>query len=205
MHNEFSQHNFFEKRYYKLTDTGLRVRYKTLIKTHDYELKYEEVGSKLVEFTGGTKAWLVPAIFLTVLAVILYFDRTGGGDVEKGAELFYLSFAMVCFTIYILTYKRVCYLSRSNNVQSIEFLSNKPTREKLDNFIKVILSKRKTFLMERYGQLNKNVSYQSQYDNLRWLLDNDALDQNDYDEKLGKLEKLFSSTTVIKGFTFGIN
>jgi hypothetical protein len=205
MKYDFSQNKLFEKRWFKFTDDGLRVRYRNMMKTHEYELKYEEIGTKVVDFRGGVRAWLVTTLILSVLAVIIYISRINGGDVGNGAELFYISFALVCLICYICTFKKACYLSKSNNVNAIEFLSKRPTEKDLENFINQILSRRKSFLMVRYGQLNKNISYESQYNNLNWLLDNDVLDQNAYNEKMGELDELFPSTTVIKGFTFGTN
>lgn len=205
MQYDFSQYKLFEKRSFKFTDDGLRVRYRNIMKTHEYELKYEDIGTKVVDFTGGVRAWLVPTLILSVVAGILYIDRINGGDVEKGAELFYLSFALVCLTLYILTFKKARFLSKSNNANAIEFLSKNPTEEDLGNFINQILLRRNSFLLGRYGQLNKNISYESQYDNLKWLLDNGVLNQNDYNEKIVELEELFPSTTVVKGFKFGMN
>jgi hypothetical protein len=205
MEYEFSQHKLFEKRWFKLTDNGLRVRYRNIMKTHEFELKYEDIGTKIVDHAGGIRAWLVPGLILCVVAGVLYLDRINGGDVENGAELFYLLFALVCFIIYIITFKKVRYLSQSNNVNAIEFLSNKPTKKDLGDFIEKLLLRRKASLMERYGQLNKNLSYELQYNNLKWLLDNDALSKDEYDGKMVSLDELFPSTTVIKGFTFGTN
>ena len=205
MHYDFSQHKLFEKRWFKFTEDGLRVRYNNIMKTHEYELKYEDIGTKVVDFVGGIRAFLVPTLILSVVAAVVYIDRINGGDVENGAEIFYLSFALVCLVLYIMTFKRVRYLSKSNNANAIEFLIKKSTEKDLENFINQILSRRKSFLMERYGYLNKNISYESQYNNLKWLLDNDVLDQIDYNEKLAKLDELFPSTTVVKGFMFGSN
>lgn len=205
MHYDFSQHKLFEKRWFKFTKDGLRVGYRNIMKKHEYELKYEDIGTTVVDFTGGVRAWLVPTLILSVVAAILYIDRINGGDVENGAELFYLSFALVCLILYVMTFKKARYLSKSSNANAIEFISKKPTEKELENFINQILSRRKSFLKGRYGQLNKNISYESQYNNLKWLLDNDVLDQNDYNEKMAKLDELFPSTTVVKGFTFGTN
>ncbi|WP_216848960.1 hypothetical protein [Pedobacter sp. L105] len=205
MHYDFSQHKLFEKRWFKFTDDGLRVRYRSIMKTNEYEIKYEDIGNKIVDFSGGVRAWFIPTLILSIVSGILYIDRINGGDVENGAEFFYLSFALVCLILYIMTFKKARYLSKSNNANAIEFLRKKATEKDLENFINQILSRRKSFLIERYGQLNRNISYESQYNNLKWLLDNNVLDQKSYEEKLADLEELFPATTVIKGFTFGTN
>jgi hypothetical protein len=59
--------------------------------------------------------------------------------------------------------------------------------------------------MELYGQLNLNLSYELQYNNLTWLLENDVLTKAEYDEKVLLLNKSMPITTPIKGFEFGIN
>lgn len=107
----------------------------------------------------------------------------------------------MCISLYFITYKRARYITNPGNSNPIELFSNKPDVAAVDNFIEEILSRRKIFLLQRFGQLNKNLSYEPQYYNLSWLLDNYVINKEEYDQKLQELNAMYPATPTIKGFT----
>ncbi|RZJ86637.1 MAG: hypothetical protein EOO20_17890 [Chryseobacterium sp.] len=204
MDYDFYQSKFFAKRYFKITNDGLQVHYKSLGKRHDAYLKFEDIGTKIVYFTSGKRIWLVASVLLILLSIFLYIVRINGEDVEPHAELFYVSLAMPCLACYIITFQKSCFLSKPNNIHTVDFFLDKPTKLELTNFIEALLSRRKTYLLTRYGQLNKNLGYEFQHHNLRWLLDNDVLSHVDYTEKVMELDQLFFVKNIT-GFSFSPN
>jgi|GEM_PF-2059396 hypothetical protein len=200
MPGELSQHKIFEKRFFKFTEIGLFVHSKTFFKTHEYELKYEDIGTKLIYIKKGLKAWLIPTCILIFLSLILLIDRLNGGDVEKGAEIFYLIPGLGCLIGYLLTYEKSCYLVKPNNKNAIKFLIDKPSKEQLSDFLKELDKNRKHYLLAKYGDLNRNLTYEHQYNNLTWLRDNDVLSSDEFQEKKAKLDEYLPITTVVSGF-----
>lgn len=200
MHYDFYQQQLFNKRWFKLTDTGLRVRHRENIKSFEYELNFEEIGTKVVDKTAGLKGWILSASLFSLIAVVMYLDKSSGGDVESSADLFYASLGGFCWVLYFITFKRVRYLSKSNNVNAIEFLRSRSKTQELNDFIDQVISRRKAYLIARYGELNRNISYETQYHNLNWLLDNEVLNYEEFTEKKGALDKLFPPNVVVKGF-----
>src|ERR1700694_101060 len=136
MQNDFYQQKSFEQRWFAFTNDGLCVRYKKFFKVHEYELKYEDIGTRLIQSSEGIRRWLIFSLIFLVISVTLFIDRIYGGEVEKGAELFYMIPAIACGVVYALTYKRSCYLVKPNNKNPIEFLYNRPSKSKLEDFIK---------------------------------------------------------------------
>lgn len=205
MQCDFYQRNLLEKKWFTFTDAGLRIKHQKLLKTHDYELKYEEIGTKKAFLKGGSTPWLIATIILTAVSLIVYLYRISGGDVEPGAEFLYLSFALLTAVLYLMTFKNARFLAKINNVGLIEFLNNKPSVKEVDLFIDEIISRRREFLLQRYGQLNRNLSYEPQHNHLTWLLNNDVFTEEEYHAHVAELDSLFPSITILEGFAFGKN
>lgn len=205
MENTFFQRDMhFNKKWFTLTEQGLQVKQKSLFSSNEYFLNYEDIGSKIVKSKAGRKGWLIATASLFSLSLILFIIRIAGEDIEKGAELFYLLTGSICFLVYLITYKSTFYLAQSGNTNAIEFLADKPTKEKLEWFIGQLKSKQKEVLLEKYGVLNKNLSYETQYHNLTWLRNGNVLTKNEFRDKLKQLDNLYSQTNRI-GFNISDN
>lgn len=200
MQYDFSQQRLLDKRHFRFMEDGLFIHSSSAGKVHEYEIKYENIGSKIIYWKNGLNIYLLVAAFLTVASILLCFDTTEP-KVELSARLFLIPIILLCISLYFITYKKARYITNPGNSNPIELFSNKPNIEAVDNFIHEILSKRRTFLLQRYGQLNKNLSYEPQYYSLTWLLENEVINEEEYDQKLQELNSLYPSTPTIKGFT----
>ncbi len=200
MQFDFYQKRGFEKRGFKFTDKGLFVHYSKFFKTHEYELNYEAIGNRLIFSKKGIKAWLIAAILLLFASFVLLLDRLNGGEVEKGAEIFYLLPGIAFLTTYFLTYEKACYLVKSNNTNAIQFLIEAPSKKELEDFLTFLESKRKWYLLDMYGQINKNISYEKQHDNFMWLHDTGVITFDELGKKKVELDLVLQSNTVVSGF-----
>lgn len=200
MSYDFSQRRLFDKKNFRFTNDGLCIRSSNAGKVHEYEIKYENIGTKIIFWKNGLTIYLLIAAFLIGICTLFYFDTSGPG-MEPGMKLFISVLIAICIALYFITYKKARYLTDANNSNPIELFTDKPDTEAVDHFIKEILSRRKAYLLERFGQLNKNISYEPQYNNLNWLLYIDAISKAEYDQMLMELNALYPSTPVVKGFS----
>jgi len=203
MENTFFQKDrHFNSKWFTLTEQGLQVKQKSLFSSDEYSVNYEDIGSKIIKSKAGKKGWLIATASLFSLSLVLSILRIAGEDVGKGAELFYLLIGSICFLVYYITYKSTFYLAQSGNTNAIEFLADRPTEEKLELFIGQLKSKQKEVLLEKYVILNKNLAYETQYQNLTWLKDANILTKDEFGDKLRQLDNLYSP---INRIGFGIN
>jgi hypothetical protein len=54
-----------------------------------------------------------------------------------------------------------------------------------------MIHERNKYLASKYGQLNRNMEYGGQLENLNWLLNNRAITKEYYDQKVAELNALF--------------
>ncbi|NQX42979.1 hypothetical protein SAMN05421820_11425 [Pedobacter steynii] len=199
MQYDFSQQRLLDKRHFRFMEDGLLIHSSSAGKVHEYEIKYENIGTKIIYWKNGLNAYLLVAAFFTVVSIIFYFDTTEP-KIEPSMQLFLLALIPSSILLYFITYKKARYITNSANLNPIELFSDKPNIEAVDHFIDEILSRRRIFLLQRFGQMNKNLSYEPQYYSLTWLLDNEVINKEEYDQKLQELNSLYPSTPTIKGF-----
>ena len=205
MENTFFQRDrHFNRKWFTLTEQGMQVKQKSLFSSGEYFVDYENIGSKIIKTKAGKKGWLIATASLLSLSLLLFILRMAGEDIGRGAELFYLLIGIICFLVYFISFKSTFYLAQSGNTNAIEFLANRPTKEKLELFIEQLKSKQKEVLLEKYGNLNRNLSYETQYQNLTWLRDNNVLNKAEFGDKLTQLDKLYSSKNRL-GFEISEN
>lgn len=200
MYDDFTQEKLFEKRYFQFISTGLVVQYKNLFKVQKFEIKYEDIGTKLIYLNKGVKGWLISAGLFVFVSLTLFVVRESGGDVETGAEIFYLVPGVACLIAYFITYDKSCYLATSNYSAPLKFLIDNPSKLLFDDFFIKFKNKRREYLLEQYGQTNKELPYEQQYNNLTWLLNNDVLSNDEFKEKKAELDAFLPKNVVVSGF-----
>ncbi len=203
---DFTQQKILEKKWFKFTPTGLRIKNRKLLETNEYELRYEDIGTIKVESSEGKSYLLTPGIFLILVSIfILYLDISRGSNYDYISDLFYLTISIAGIAAYLITFNKKVVLANSGNINPIYFLKIKSDKIALNDFIAKIVAKRKSYLLEKYGTLNEKLSYEHQFINLKLLLNNNTLDRSEYDEKLMELEELFQPTSVLRRFSFCSN
>ncbi|RDC56057.1 hypothetical protein DU508_10530 [Pedobacter chinensis] len=195
----------FNRNTFIITEIGLEVKRKNLFSSTEYLVAYEDLGVRVFKSNKGVFGFLISSGILVMLSILLYILKKDGEDIEDSASLFYLGLAAICFIVFILTYKRSFNLVKPGNVNAIEFLYNNPNKTELDAFIETLISTRNGFLSEKYGTLRSSFSYNDNYRNILWLLNNDVINKAEYDKRIDKLNAEMNRKAQKIGFDFGIN
>jgi hypothetical protein len=192
--------SFFNKKTFEITNTGLSVREKTIISKRDYFVEFDNIGSKELRTKSGKAYWLIISFFAFMISLVLFVDQRHGGNVEDDAYLFYLVISLACIIIYFFTYKQSFFLLKPDNTYSIEFFNNKPNKIEFENFINELIERRNKILTEKYGQIILQVTYDQNYNNQIWLLNNNVITQDEFKKIVTELDKLYKKTERIIGF-----
>jgi hypothetical protein len=191
---------FWNKKIFEISDTGLSVKDKSLLSHTDYFVEFDNLGSKRLRKKSGQIWWVIGSFFLISVSILLFIDLATGGDGEKFAPYFYLVLGLCSLIIFVLTYKQTFFLVKSDNSNAVEFLYNKPNKEEFEKFISDLISKRNSILDHKYGRLVTSLSYEQNYNNLIWLLNNDVINQVEFDNRLSNLDTLLKDNGNKIGF-----
>jgi hypothetical protein len=196
----FQKQNFLYKNWFEIQDEGLWVKRKRINNTDEYFMSFEELGVNIFKSKGKNLGPILATILLFALSIGIFIYEKSGSNTEKGAWLFYLILGLISCTISILTFRRTFFLTTARKTNSIEFFTNQPSEESVKNYVANLKAVRNKYLVEKYGNLTKLLSYEKQYDTLHWLNSINAMSNVELQDKLAELNKLFKSSDPIAGF-----
>ena len=172
-----------------ITENGLQVKHKNLLRSGEYLLPYENVGTRIYKDNKGIYGLLFSSTLLGMVSVLLYLLRHDGEGVDSSVYLFYFGISLILFILFLLTYKRNFYLVKHGNVEAIEFLQNKPSKAEVNAFIEVLKVTRNTFLLNKYGKINFSCTLEENYQNLVWLANNEVINNIEFNHMVDTLNK----------------
>lgn len=177
-----------------IEDTGLLKKIKSKQVESEQHFPFEQIGTNRATLLDHNKGMFTIGIILAGIALITLISDLAGQDVEKMATPLWATFSAVFFVLYFRSRKKKLFLQMNDN-RNIEFSAGKENLEEVSKFIENIISERNTYLISKYGLLNKNLDFSQQLENLNWLLNSRAISKKDYDLKVGELNALFSSSS----------
>lgn len=192
---------FLNRKKIEIEENGLKISQRSILGSKDTYVHFDYLGIKHLRTKSGVIWFLFVSLFLAFIAIAVFASDYFGGDVEKGAVGFYLALSVISFLIFVITYKNVFYLVMPDNKSNpVEFLYNKPSKQEFDAFLDIIKTKRNEFLDEKYGTINKMLSYELNYKNLMSLLDNDVIDRKEFNNRIENLNDIYSISKKQIGF-----
>jgi hypothetical protein len=201
MENKLFQRRFlFNRRWFEITADGLLFRKKEIVESAEIFIRFEEVGVKSLRSTERKRKWLIATLIFLVISIGTFFYERSGGNTDKNAFVVYLILSAACAVVYLVTTKNLFYLVTSGNKNAIGFYHNNPSAAELKSFIGELKSARKQFLLHKYAELTKLISYDQQLNTLQWLENIEALSGEEYDAKVVELKILFNPDRPVIGF-----
>ncbi|QSW90401.1 hypothetical protein J0383_06205 [Flavobacterium endoglycinae] len=76
----------------------------------------------------------------------------------------------------------------------------RPNEREVDKFIETLFQERDNFLREKYANLDPNLNYETQLNDLKWLLNVEAISRKEYDQYYLDLKQLYAPKRGAIGF-----
>ncbi len=201
MKKTFKQRDLFlNRKYFEISDKGLLVKEKGFTNRSEYFVEFDKIGTKRHKTTFGNIWWLIGGLFCLVISGPFYIDILNGTEEDLSTLVFFLMLGIVCLFVFFLTHKRSFYLLNPDNSNGIEFLHNKPSKLELEKFINELIRIRNTELEETYGEINRNLPYEQNYNNQLWLKNNNVISNDEFKIRISNLDNLYETRKEVIGF-----
>ena len=201
MYPTFQQRRFFEKREYTLTPGGIDVTYASFNKQSKTHLNFEEIGFSQTVIS-STNKYLIVGMLYSVFGHFVVLSNRQSAHNERFIQnlLFYIVLFGLCMAAFIITRRKIFILSNFDNKPGMGFLTDPEKDEKLAKFLRELKIKRDAFLLESYGQINKNLPYEQMFNDFMWLRNNDVITEEERKLKVEELDRSMQGTSKIVGF-----
>lgn len=134
-------------------------------------------------------------LFISLISIIYRNDKDFDPDIWK---FWTLAFIVSAF-LYFVTRENLWKIKVQNNTY-LFILKNVPNKEDVNSFIAALFDARNKYLKETYSELNRNVSYETQLQNLQWLKRIEAIKKVEFEKKRDELNSLFNFEKNAIGF-----
>lgn len=183
---ELKQKRFFSTREFKILRNSVFVKTKSWTDIYEYDVPFENIGLRILKKTDrGPKIALLFFGMLTILMTYFSIESWFAGEPANKFGL------IIALAVIFLGFSIGAFLSLKNTViciiggqQIIQFYANSPSEESVQNFIDNIFQIKKEKIKVQVLTMQQQVSEEIFKQQLEWLIENDVIDQKEYEELL---------------------
>lgn len=200
MQQTLIQNRLLDKRDIKILDNKFTY-YDKRFDTSGFEvtIAYEDLTNNKSLTTNNSGIILWSALGGYCISFCLFMMRNDK-DVDPFMWLYILIIATAALVFYFLKKENSFRIRLANNSGFIQIHRNIPNTITVDAFIENLYAARDQYLRETYLTLDKNLSYELQYKNLKWLRHVEAISKQEFETKYDELKTLFQTDKRTIGF-----
>jgi hypothetical protein len=175
-----TQQRRFRKDYYEVRDTGFFVAQHSGKTVFEEEIRYEDISNRVNRIERRQPILLVAAVLFFLLAIAAVFFK-----------FFWLAgLAMLLALVLAMIIRErarplVQIFLRSDFAIQIE--AENPDKETVDKFLQALEIEKRKYVINKYGNVDKDLPIEPQLDRLIWLRNEDYIDEQTLVELKNKL------------------
>jgi hypothetical protein len=185
---ELKQSRIFSKREFKILRNSVSVKMKTWTEYFEYEVPLDDLGLKILKKRDkGPK--LVFILFSTLTFSMGYFSLVNyiqGEELHKVIAINGLGLICLLFSIAAFLGMQNTLVYIFGGEKTIELFDNSPSEESVQAFIETIFQIKKEKIKSNILAMQHQVPEEVFKQQLEWMIDNDIIDQNEFDNLLEK-------------------
>ena len=199
MIKELTQKKGYIKREVKIFETKVHCKTTLFGIVSDIVVPFENLPNQKESFILHRKNVLIIVgliAFSTLISLIYRTDK----DFNPNLWMFFGVLFLLSIPVYIYSVEYLWRIRVSYNINILAF-KKIPNAIEVDEFFEFLFTARNNYLRETYFlPITKNLSYESQKNNLQWLRKNEAILGVDFEKSIEVLNKIFLSENNKIGF-----
>ena len=193
------QKKLFLAREFTLEKGFLRIRFRNLTSSEEFNIPYEEIDfSKIVWQKETDNVMLIVTLVFGAFFLINIFnpDNYGDGSGLIGVSIFLFIVTCLSGLITYIKSKNVLLIPTHNNGY-LEFIKNKPNKDEFEAFIKKLSDEIALFLKSKYAKIDLEMPVEPQLMTLGWLREKDIISEEEFENlKHNLINKKQSGTSI---------
>ncbi|MBC7828233.1 MAG: hypothetical protein H7122_10850 [Chitinophagaceae bacterium] len=165
---------FLKTQKFDILRTSLKIEKKTPLDSVEYEVSFEHIHNKKKVQTITNNNFLVLSFFLFVIGLLLQI----GSNVELSITLL---LGAVIFLGLALTTRQKTITIPTYDGDKIELFFNSRNKQEVLDFSNKVIEASNSFLLNKYGKIDKALPLEGQLSNLHYLRDRDTITDEEYE------------------------
>ena len=189
--SQMTLHNqrYFTRQFFEMTDSGLKVNKRTLLDKFEFEIPFEQIHNKMKIQTITNNNLIVISASCFILATLFLL-----GTLSEISPLLY--FAGFVFTFLVIVTRKKSITISTYIGEQIELFFTKTNRENVQEFATNIIKASNSFLLKKYGKVDKALPIDSQLNELKFLRDREVIDEEQFDNLKSQLLSRDNSNSI---------
>jgi len=176
----FKNQYIFNRQAIEILSSGLKICKKTFFDSMEYEISFEKLDNKIKIRTTVRNGLLIIAFFFTFLGLLFLT----GTDSNLTGTFFML--AITFFAVSFLTKKKTITIA-SYDGDDIIFYFTKSNKENVIDFANLIIKSGNTYLLNKYGKIDKALPIENQLANLDFLRNKEIITEDHFENLKNQL------------------
>lgn len=190
MKNVLYQNTLFEKKEFEILDSKLRYKETKYGNEKEIFIPFESILPNKSSYVDKNYVLLGVSICFLLITIWIYNMRFEGRNNDNSSYFIWLFLSVITFLFYIITQKNFWKI----NLLDLNFIfifKNEPSSKEAIDFIENLYVKRNVFLNEMYGDIDKNLQYEHQLSNIKWLRIMEVITKEEYEKKIDQLNEIY--------------
>jgi hypothetical protein len=185
---------------YIIDDAGLKRVIGAKYGASEYHMPFEQIKTNKSFVFEHNKSCLGLAIFFGALALFVLIL----GILDAAEPTAFPVWSLISAGLFVIYYRSRGHklFIETTDGNSLVFILTNQNSEAVIAFADLLIQARNKYLLSKYSQLNRNLEYGGQLENLNWLLNTRALTKEQYDAKVVELNTIFHTHTGNKPIGF---
>jgi hypothetical protein len=192
------QRRLFTKREYNILDNKLHFKTSYFGTETEGMVAFENLSKEKTSYKSSNSIILVISLMIFGIAGILFTIRNDKGS-DPTLWIAATSMAILLLSLYFLMNEN-SWKIRTHNNGNLYIFKKKPNENAANEFISTLFYERDHYLQEKYLSLDANLSYETQVNDLKWLLNVEAISKKEFDEYYSDLKLLYAPKRGSIGF-----
>ncbi len=180
MEQKLIQKKGFTTSSYELKKDGLFITRNSPSNSIEEEISYEEITNKVVRETSRQTFYIFITILFAIGSLLPLFDGSIVGFIV------FLIISIVFIILFRTSIKKTVHLYLNSN-KVITIFANVPDTKTVDDFLDLLNKTVKAYLIKKFVPLDKDLPIEPQLNSLKWLWDNNYIDEQQFKDYKAEL------------------
>lgn len=203
MQKELFQKRIFTKREARIMENKIVYKSTLFGRENEVSIAYEDLSRYKDSYFLNRIGFYIPIFILSFFTLVSYTwrnDKDFQRDLGEYHWVFWSFLLLASVIVYIISLENLWKVRVQNNTY-LFFFKTLPNRKEVDDFLECLFQTRDSYLKETYFlESTKNLSFESQKNNLQWLRRAEVITREEFKESMEKLGELFNYDLKKIGF-----
>lgn len=171
---KLNNRRYFTRQLFEITNSSLTVNKRTLLDQYEFEIPFEQIHNKMSVQTISNSNLIVVSIAAVIIGFFFLF-----GSLYEASPVFFI-IGLFFGILSVFSRKRSVTIPTYND--PIELFFVRSNKAEIKEFASDIINAANSFLLKKYGKVDKALPIERQIEKLHFLLDREIINNEEFEQ-----------------------